>query len=235
MSSAVRRAGIVVPAHDEEALIGRCLSSLRIAADRASVPVRIVVVLDSCTDGTLDVCRRHGVEVRSIAARNVGAARATGASVLLAAEAAPTSVWLATTDADCEVEPDWLGHQIDLARSGADVVLGLIGLHDDPLHESVRRTFQDHYARLVTPGRGHGHVHGANLGLRGSTYLRVGGFSRLSNHEDHDLVQRLGGLDRVTIRRSLLRPVRTSARIQGRCDQGVAADLAGLAALPTGA
>jgi cellulose synthase/poly-beta-1,6-N-acetylglucosamine synthase-like glycosyltransferase len=51
---------IVVPAHNEEAIIGEGLLALKAAAgDRA----RILVIADNCIDGTADVARSLGVEV----------------------------------------------------------------------------------------------------------------------------------------------------------------------------
>ena len=47
----VREITVVVPAHDEAELIGACLESLDVAAAAVSVPVRVVVVADACTDG----------------------------------------------------------------------------------------------------------------------------------------------------------------------------------------
>lgn len=51
---------VVVPAHDEEELIGACLASVATAAARLGltgpgVVVRTTVVLDGCVDGTAAV------------------------------------------------------------------------------------------------------------------------------------------------------------------------------------
>jgi len=52
---------VVVPAHNEEALIARCLESIR--ADRFDPLPHIVVVADNCTDSTAAVARDFGVDV----------------------------------------------------------------------------------------------------------------------------------------------------------------------------
>ena len=49
-----------MPAHDEEAVLGRTLDSL---ASQTRRPDRVLVIADNCTDGTVDVARAHGVEV----------------------------------------------------------------------------------------------------------------------------------------------------------------------------
>ncbi|KHL02440.1 glycosyltransferase family 2 protein [Sinomonas humi] len=51
---------VLIPAHNEEASLPATLASL-LAQSRQ--PERIVVVADNCTDGTVDVARRAGVEV----------------------------------------------------------------------------------------------------------------------------------------------------------------------------
>ncbi len=51
---------VLIPAHNEEASLPHTLSSLR---EQTFLPSRIVVVADNCTDGTVDVARRHGAEV----------------------------------------------------------------------------------------------------------------------------------------------------------------------------
>lgn len=225
----ITRIGVVVPAHDEEALLPGCLDALKVAAAVAPVPVRILVVLDDCTDGSGAVCAHYGVETRRITRRNVGEARATGIRALLEDESIPESVWLASTDADSRVEPSWLRNQIELARSGVDVVLGVVRLPDEGPTPELRRAFDTDYEKLLGDDGSHGHVHGANLGLRASAYLRAGGFLPMANHEDRRLVQQLGRIDGVVIERSQRVGVQTSGRLEARCQEGFAATLRRLA------
>jgi cellulose synthase/poly-beta-1,6-N-acetylglucosamine synthase-like glycosyltransferase len=56
------RFDVIVPAHDEEALIGRVVGSLQ-RSDWPWGAFRIVVVADNCTDGTAAVARLAGAEV----------------------------------------------------------------------------------------------------------------------------------------------------------------------------
>ena len=53
------RLSVVVPAHQEAAVIGRCLDALH--AQLAPGQAEIVVVANGCTDTTADVARRHPV------------------------------------------------------------------------------------------------------------------------------------------------------------------------------
>ena len=105
------RVSVVVCAYDAAATIDACLTSL----ERLTYPDHeIIVVNDGSRDATGEIARGHeSVQVIDVpngglgAARNVGLAAATGAIV-------------AYTDADAEVDPDWLGYLVQpLLRSRA--------------------------------------------------------------------------------------------------------------------
>ncbi|RYF66523.1 MAG: glycosyltransferase, partial [Comamonadaceae bacterium] len=107
--------GIVIPAHNEAGLVGASLTAALAAAshpDLGGEAVEIVVVLDDCSDATADIVARWPVHSVPVALRNVGAARAAGAQLLLERGAR----WLAFTDADSRVGSDWLVQQL---RPGA--------------------------------------------------------------------------------------------------------------------
>jgi hypothetical protein len=73
--------------------------------------------------------------------------------------------------------------------------------------------------------RGHQHVHGANLGVRASTYLAAGGFPPEPAHEDRLLVDRVSTLADAVAIATIGAPVRTSDRLDGRVRRGVSSDL----------
>lgn len=226
MSGEIAQIGVVVPAHNEEMALPQCLAALQAAARAVPVPVRILVVLDDCDDRSGEICARFGVETCTIAARNVGEARATGARILLRRERSPQRIWLASTDADTRVEPTWLRDQVELSQRGADVVLGVVRLGNDGPSSELRQAFDTDYKKLFAEDGTHGHVHGANLGLKASVYIRAGGFPPLANHEDHELVRRLRAMPGVTIQPCQRLDVYTSGRLDGRCEHGFAAALA---------
>jgi glycosyltransferase involved in cell wall biosynthesis len=215
----IEAAGIVVPAHNEETLLPSCLSALQQAVRSAGLPVHVLVVADSCTDGTAEAARAGGAGVISIRARSVGAARAAGMAELLRLTAAtdPAAVWLATTDADTVVPPGWLARQLACADQGWDVVLGTVTVTDWSEHPpQVSAAFE---ARYAFAGRPHAHVHGANLGIRASAYLAAGGFTPLRTAEDHALVAAAARAGCSVLRASDI-PVQTSARRQARAPLG---------------
>ncbi len=51
---------VLIPAHNEETLIGATISSLQ---QQSYPPERIIVVADNCTDGTIEIARAAGVDV----------------------------------------------------------------------------------------------------------------------------------------------------------------------------
>jgi glycosyltransferase involved in cell wall biosynthesis len=184
----IEAACVVVPANNEEELLPACLHALRAAAGAVSVPVHVLVVADTCTDGTIAVALAGGAEVVTIRAQNVGAARAEGMAELLRLTAARdrSAVWLATTDADTVVPPGWLQRQLTYASQGWDVVLGTVAVPDwDGYPPHVPAAFEALYEFGADP---HPHVHGANLGIRASAYLAAGGFRSLRTAEDHALL-----------------------------------------------
>jgi glycosyltransferase involved in cell wall biosynthesis len=206
--------GVVVPARDEAERLGRCLVSLKRAAAHPELrgeEVGILVVLDSCVDASAEVARAAGVATFEIRAGNVGVARATGARRLLAAGAR----WLAFTDADSRVAPDWLVAQL---RLEADAVCGTISVADWSRHHSeVGRRFEREYR----DAEGHRHIHGANLGISRAAYLRVGGFEPLPAHEDVALVRALEDAG-ARIAWSAAPRVVTSSRVSSRTQGGFA-------------
>jgi glycosyltransferase involved in cell wall biosynthesis len=214
--------GIVIPAHNEAALLGACLRAACRAGRHPRLrgeAVRIVVVLDSCEDSSAAVARERGVETLEIEARNVGIARAAGANLLLARGAR----WLACTDADSRVAPDWLAAQLALR---AQAVCGPVVVDDwTPHHARTRAAFY----RAYMDADGHRHIHGANIGVSARAYRRAGGFPPLACSEDVALVDLLIAAG-VRVAWSAAPRVVTSARIDARVRGGFGDTLAALAA-----
>ena len=208
---------IVVPAHNEEAFIERCVESL-VAAGRhpelGGEVVEIVVVLDSCHDRTGFLARNLGAKTVDLRAKNVGLARQSGAELALAQGAR----WLAFTDADTCVASDWLVAQLSLET---DAVCGTVAV-SDWLDYGPR--MKRHFELTYRDVDGHSHVHGANLGVCAKAYTRAGGFTAGVTGEDHALVKALGSTG-ARISWSRLPRVVTSARPNYRAPEGFGATL----------
>ncbi|WP_185202459.1 glycosyltransferase family 2 protein [Glaciihabitans sp. INWT7] len=220
---------VVIPARNESALIARCLHSVQRAIDhlRAHSPapapsVSVVVVLDSCSDNTAELVRSFGgVEVIEIDAASVGVARSVGvASALTGSGMDPRRTWVANTDADSTVPPQWLAEQLRLADAGADVVVGTVSPELTDLSDDLVTA----WTRLRARRSAAGHVHGANLGFRGSSYLSSGGFRPEAVHEDVNLVARFTAIS-AAVCNSLDIDVETSGRRANRVPGGYASYL----------
>ena len=75
---------VVIPAHNEEKYVARCIRSVKAAAAFRGEPAEIIVVCNRCTDRTGEIALKNGARViengdRCIAkVRNAGIAAATG-------------------------------------------------------------------------------------------------------------------------------------------------------------
>ena len=219
--SRMHRIAVVIPAHNEEVHIAACLAAVGEAARRiASVEswlrheVVTFVVCDACTDRTAEIVRDAGLSPLIVRERNVGAARAAGASAALRSGAD----WLAFTDADTLVTEDWLVAQLDLK---SDVVCGTIAVEDwGSYDEAVRNDF----ATIYRDSDGHRHIHGANMGMSADAYRLAGGFAMLTSSEDVAIVEALERAG-ATIAWSAAPRVVTSARVDHRAPMGFGAAL----------
>jgi glycosyltransferase involved in cell wall biosynthesis len=220
--------GIVVPAHNEENLLPACISALQVAAASVDIFVDIVVVLDACTDQSRVAAQ--GVSTIKVQARNVGAARRAGFAHLLKRRPPETmvdSIWLATTDADSAVPEHWLARQLDYVAAGAHIVAGTVRVNDwSGWPAALGHAYTHKYAR---PRRtdGHGHVHGANLGIAADVYLELGGFGELQADEDVGLIK-LALRSGIAVTWAEDLAVATSARTIARAPGGFAHHLSGL-------
>jgi glycosyltransferase involved in cell wall biosynthesis len=111
------RFSVVVPAFNEEAVLGTCLDSL--AAQAYPGHVEVIVVDNASTDMTATLAGEHGARVVHEPRRGVCFARQRGL-------AAATGEIVVTTDADTVVPPGWLQRIDDQfqERPGAVAVAG---------------------------------------------------------------------------------------------------------------
>ena len=102
----------IIPAYNEEYLLGGTLRALNDAARVAGEPFEVIVADDASTDRTVDIARAHGARVvparnRQIAATRNAGARAAGGEMLI------------FVDADTRVTPAAVRGAVRAMRKGA--------------------------------------------------------------------------------------------------------------------
>jgi len=115
---------VLVPAHDEAALIGRCLESL-LRQDYPDDLYRIVVIADNCSDDTADISAARGVGVmvrHSTTDRGKGYALRWAMDRILGS-AEPFDGFV-VVDADSVADPGLLSALASVLGTGADVAQG---------------------------------------------------------------------------------------------------------------
>jgi glycosyltransferase involved in cell wall biosynthesis len=102
----------VVPAYNEEALLGGTLDAIHTAARACGEPYEIVVADDDSSDATAEIARESGATVISVRHRQIAATRNSGAR-------AARGKNLFFVDADSLVSPELLAESLAVLRSGA--------------------------------------------------------------------------------------------------------------------
>ncbi|QIN82911.1 glycosyltransferase [Rubrobacter tropicus] len=238
------RASVVVPARDEQALVGACVRALAAQTGVAPQGYEVLLVLDRCTDETEARAREaaaaspdlrlyflEGPGEGSGLARRVGMEAACGR---LLAVRGPDGL-ICSTDADTVVAPDWLATQLRAVEAGAKAIGGRIDLKGaETLPPGILRWHAENgrmrYEKLLAnPDRSgraeHWQFSGASLALTAGTYRNVGGLRPRESLEDEHLeeVLRENG---VPIEHLLSVRVTTSSRLNGRASRGLSHDLA---------
>lgn len=108
---------ILIPAHNEAAIIGQTLHSLRSATPP---PNHILVIADHCTDATAAIAQSAGARVFE---RREGEGGKGAALAWLLAQNPPelaAAAYVAVFDADTTVQPDFFAHLRRALESGPD-------------------------------------------------------------------------------------------------------------------
>ncbi len=102
----------IIPAHNEEALLGRTLSALNEAARALDEPYEVIVANDASTDRTGAIAGEHGARVVPVNHRQIAATRNAGAR-------AATGDLLVFVDADTVVSEPAVRAAVRALRGGA--------------------------------------------------------------------------------------------------------------------
>ena len=177
---------VIIPAHNEEQYICKCLKAVRRAAKQVPEDgVQIVVAANRCTDRTAEIARRFGADVVENSDRCISKIRNAGA------KAAKGSI-LVTVDADSVMTPGTLREIREMLGSGRYIGGGSpvsfdrmsLGIAVSSLYIAVKL--------LPVMLKSGGLLSGAMFWCRKRDFDRIGGFDEtLVSLEDMDFARRL--------------------------------------------
>lgn len=237
---------VAVPARNEVERLPKTVAALTGQTGLVAGSTGIVLLLNNCTDGTLDAVKAMqpllrvpvwAVEIQlppSFA--NAGWAR-RAAMEYAAGLVAPGGVIL-TTDADTIPDPDWVAQMLSEFGKGADAVAGYVTADWDELGKLPapvleRGAIEWEYQNLAVevesradprphdPWPRHNQNCGANAAITLEFYRAIGGLPPDPVGEDRALFNEVRLRD-GKIRHSLRAHVLTSARTEGRAFGGMA-------------
>lgn len=179
---------VIIPAHNEERYIGKCLKSIKIAAREISDEVEIIVVANRCTDRTADIARRYGVEVLENSDKCISSIRNAGVR-------ASNGRVIVTIDADSVMHKTALAEIKELLRSGKYIGGGAIPMFD---RMSLGIAISGAYVALnllPTMIKSGGFISATMFWFSRKAFDKIGGFDEsLVSLEDADFARRLKAL-----------------------------------------
>ena len=163
----------IVPAHNEEACLGRTLRAIHESARVVGLPYEIIVVDDASTDATAEIARHNEVHVASVNHRQIAATRNSGAR-------AATGERLFFVDADTTINPRVVAAALGKMDGGAAGGGATVRFEDSvPLYARLLLWWMNLFMRLLSM------TGGACMFCTRSAFDAVGGFNeRLFGAED---------------------------------------------------
>ena len=178
----------IIPAHNEELWIGKCLTSIRAAMESLGEPFELIVVDDASTDSTRQIAEGMGARTLRVEHRKISAVRNAGARV------AGGDVFF-FVDADTQVNEPAISAALMALRAGA-VGGGAVFDFDGPtpLWARIILFFAVRAARVIK------WVGGCFVFCTRTAYQATGGFSEsLYAGEDIAFVQALKQIGRFVV------------------------------------
>ncbi|KQW48883.1 hypothetical protein ASC77_09175 [Nocardioides sp. Root1257] len=149
------RLTVLIPAHNEEAIVGSTIASLRA---QTTPPARVIVIADNCTDRTAEVVDDIGVEVRSTVGNTRKKAGALNQALADLLPSTDDSDVVMVMDADSTLSSNFIEVALGLLQSDPDL-MAVGGVFDGEPGEGLIGQLQRNefvrYQRLVLrrPGR----------------------------------------------------------------------------------
>jgi len=178
----------IIPAHNEELWIGKCLASIRTTMEKIAEPYEVIVVDDASTDSTPRIAEQMGARTLRVEHRKISAVRNAGARVAC-------GELFFFVDADTQVNERAVSAALAVLCSGAaggGCVIDLDG--PTPLWARIILFFAVLAARLIR------WACGCFLFCTREAYSATGGFSEdLYAGEDIAFVQALKKVGRFVV------------------------------------
>jgi glycosyltransferase involved in cell wall biosynthesis len=234
---------VAIPARNEAARIGTCLSAL---GRQTARPDAVVVLINNTVDATCHIAERlrHSLPFDlhlkpcELAPQRLSAGYARRLAMALAAEVAGPGGYLLTTDSDGISAPDWVERNIANLRLGVDAVCGRAVLDLRDAHLIPARLQEDHRREGLlidlldqiawaldpepyNPCPRHTEASGASLAVTVEAFRSAGGIPAIPRGEDRVFIRALRLMDR-RIRHDPSVVVTVSGRLVGRATGGMA-------------
>ena len=237
---------IAVPARNEAERLPRTVAALNAQTGIDAAATGVVLLLNNCTDGTLDAVKAMAPLLRMplwavdihLPPPFANAGWARRAAMEYAAGLAARGGVILTTDADTIPDPDWAAQMLSACRDGADAVAGYVTADWDELCKlpapvlergAIEWDYQNLAVEVETladphphdPWPRHNQNCGANAAITLEFYRAIGGLPPEPVGEDRAMFNEVRLRD-GKIRHSLRAHVVTSARTEGRAFGGMA-------------
>jgi glycosyltransferase involved in cell wall biosynthesis len=189
---------VVVPTYNEEKNIERCLTAL----NNQTIPrdtYEVIVVDGGSKDRTVEIASKYADRVMQQVSEGVGGARNDGA-------AAAKGDIIATTDADCVPNKDWLQNIQDDFKD--EKLVAVTGYLDPVIPKELHWLDADsyRYAFKVANGLrkagsrvGYHHLCGANTAFRRDAFIDINGYRPLAYSDDLEIAKRLSKHGKMTM------------------------------------
>jgi glycosyltransferase involved in cell wall biosynthesis len=198
---------IVIPAFNEERLLGESLTQIKSAANaftQRGWEVELIVCDNNSTDRTAEIARMAGATVVFEPINQIARARNSGA-------AAATGEWLVFVDADSHPSVELFSDVAEQMSSSKCLAGGVTVQMDE-----TKFTLRVIIALWNWTSRLKKWMSGAFIFVEAAAFRQIGGFSReLFATEELDLSNRLKQLARTTSKKIVIlhrHPIKTSAR-----------------------
>ena len=184
----MKNVSVVIPAHNEEVYISKCIDSINSAAREAVASVEIIVVCNRCTDSTCETAESLGASAIHNDSRCIAAVRNAG----IRAAAGPIII---TIDADSMMPVSAICEIEEKLESGKYIGGGAIPVFDRASPGIFFSTLYVAWNMAPTIFRNKSFLSGAMFWFYKEDYETVGGFNeQLVSLEDLDFAVRMNKL-----------------------------------------